>query len=63
MDVLLQNLQSEWEGDASKAFDARYNELRPGFVAAKDLIDEIARALDDIANSTEELDSTIASQF
>lgn len=63
MDTLLEVLQSEWEGESSVAFYDRFTELRPGFVAAKNLIDEIAAALDATANDIEELDSKIAGQW
>ena len=36
---------------------------RPSFVAAKDLIDDIATALDNTAEAVESTDSQIASQF
>ena len=35
MDALLRQLQSEWEGNASEAYAAKFAELRPGFVRAK----------------------------
>jgi WXG100 family type VII secretion target len=63
MDNLLNALQSEWEGESSAAFADRFTELRPGFVSAKELIDEIAAALDATANDIEDLDSQIAGQF
>ena len=63
MDALLTTLQAEWEGESSVAFEDRFQELRPGFVAAKDLIDEIAAALDATANDVENLDSQIAGQW
>ena len=63
MDSLLNNLQQEWEGESSAAFSERFEELRPGFVSAKDLIDEIAAALDATANDIEELDRQIAGQY
>ena len=63
MDQLLGALQSEWEGAASEAYAARFQELRPGFVKAKELIDEIAQALSSTANIVEETDSSIAAQF
>lgn len=63
MDVLMSNLQAEWEGESSAAFADRYTELRPGFIAAKDLIEEIATALDATANDIEELDTQIAGQW
>lgn len=63
MDSLLQQLQSEWEGAASESYAARYQELKPGFVKAENLIREIASALDSTAKIVEETDSTIANQF
>ena len=63
MDSLLQQLQSEWEGSASESYSARYQELKPGFMKAEELIREIASALDSTAKIVEETDSNIASQF
>ena len=63
LDALLQNLQGEWEGQASESYAARYQELRPGFVKAEELIKEIAAALDSTANIVEETDTNIANQF
>ncbi len=63
MDNLLQQLQSEWEGAASESYAARYQELKPGFMKAEELIREIAAALDSTAKIVEETDSNIANQF
>lgn len=63
MDTLLNQLQGEWEGQSSEAYAARYSELKPGFVKAKELINEIAHALDQTANDLEQLDSEIASKL
>lgn len=63
MDSLLQQLQSEWEGAASESYAARYQELKPGFVQAEELIREIAAALDSTAQIVQETDESIASQF
>ena len=63
MDALLKNLQGEWEGSASEAYASRFAELRPGFVKAKDLIDEISTALKSTAQIVEETDKSIANQF
>lgn len=63
MDSLLNQLQGEWEGSASESYAARYQELKPGFMKAQQLIDEIAKALDSTAKIVEETDSSIASQF
>jgi len=63
MDALLRELLGEWEGASSRAYAARFAELRPGFVRAKDLIDEIARALDATATALEETDAQLASSM
>ena len=63
MDTLLSNLQAEWEGAASESYAARYEELKPGFQKAEELIREIAAALDSTANIVETTDSDIAAQF
>ena len=63
MDPLLGQLQSEWEGNASEAYAARYQELKPGFQKASELIYEIASALDSTAKIVEETDNAIAGQF
>lgn len=63
LDTLLKNLQNEWEGDASRAYAAKFNELRPGFVKAKNLVDEISAALRKSAEIVEQTDRNIASQF
>ena len=63
MDNLLTQLQSEWEGSASESYSARYNELKPGFLKAQELIQEIATALDATARIVEETDQSIANQF
>lgn len=63
MDSLLKQLQSEWEGDASRAYAERFTQLRPGFVKAKDLVDEISAALKKTAQIVEETDRNIAGQF
>lgn len=63
MDTLLGQLQSEWEGSSSESYAARYQELKPGFMRAEELIREIATALDSTARIVEETDANIASQF
>lgn len=63
LDTLLQQLQGEWEGAASESYAARYQELKPGFQKAEDLIREIASALDSTAKIVEETDANIANQF
>jgi len=63
MDTLLNNLQGEWEGSASDSYAERYAELKPGFTQARTLVEEIAVALENVANTMEETDTSIASGF
>ena len=63
MDSLLQQLQSEWEGASSESYATRYQELKPGFVKAEELIREIAAALDSTAKIIEETDKEIAGTY
>jgi WXG100 family type VII secretion target len=63
MDNLLRNLQSEWEGAASQSYAGKFAELRPGFVKSKELIDEIAAALNKMAANYEQLDQSHASSL
>ncbi len=63
MDNLLRQLQGEWEGNASRAYAEKFAQLRPGFVKAKELIDEISQALKSTAQIVEETDQNIANQF
>ena len=60
---LLENLQGEWEGAASESYAARYTELEPGFKQARELVEEIAVALEDVATKMEETDNSISSAF
>lgn len=63
LDKLLAALQSEWEGTASESYGARYGELRPSFVQAEQLINDIAQALKATAQVVEQADADIAKQF
>lgn len=60
MDQLLSALESEWEGAAARAYSARFEQLRPSFVQAQQLIEEIAAALRKTAITLEETDQAIA---
>lgn len=63
MERLLQTLKSEWEGDAMRGYEDRYDKIRPSFNNAKELLDEIAHNLRETARIVEETDKNIASQF
>lgn len=63
MDRLLAKLKTEWEGNAVKGYEDRYNKIKPSFKNAKELLDEIANNLRATAKIVEETDNSIASQF
>lgn len=64
MDSLLNNLQSEWEGEASKSYAQRYySDLKPSFQKAQELIEEIAQSLNKTASQMREQDAAIAQGF
>ena len=63
MDKLLSTLKGEWEGDAMRGYEDRYNKIKPSFKNAKELLDEIANNLRATAQIVEETDRSIASQF
>lgn len=63
MDSLLRRLNEEWEGEASRAYAEKFEELKPNFIKAKDLIEEIACSLDQTAETLERTDQDIARAF
>ncbi len=63
MNSLLVQLQEVWEGESAKAYAARFEELKPGFQKAMELIEEIAGELKDTAQRMEEADITAAQKW
>ncbi len=63
MDTLIRALETEWKGDASKAYVARYNTLKPAFKNCKELMDELSTNLNQSAQIMEETDRKIANQL
>lgn len=63
LDRLLQKLQEEWEGEASRAYAEKFTQLRPGFDNAKKLVDNISEVLIKTAQIVEDTDKNIAGQF
>ncbi|MDM8300091.1 WXG100 family type VII secretion target [Collinsella tanakaei] len=62
MNNLLSTLQSEWEGEASKSYAERYeSDFKPSMQKAQQLLEEIAKALNDTARNMREQDAQIAS--
>jgi len=63
MGNIINELQSEWEGQASQAFAEQFNRLKPSFNDMRQLIEDIGTQLDATANAVEQLDQDIASRF
>ena len=63
MDTLLNKLQEEWEGESSRAYAEKFEQLKPGFVEASDLVQKISNNLNTIADSVESTDNSIAGKF
>ncbi|MCG3056475.1 WXG100 family type VII secretion target, partial [Escherichia coli] len=63
LDMMRNQLQDMWEGSSSQAFIAQYEELKPSFVEMSNLLNKIAKQLDDSANVLEDTDNQIASQI
>ncbi|AGF54056.1 MAG: hypothetical protein K0R54_5825 [Clostridiaceae bacterium] len=63
MDTLINELQSEWEGQASAKFADQYNELKPSFQKMQELTETIAKQLQQTGNAMQQMDQDIANQF
>lgn len=63
MDTLLSTLKSEWEGEAMRGYEDRYNKIKPTFRNAKELLDEISSNLKETARIIEETDTRIGNQY
>ena len=63
MQNIINELQTEWEGQASRAFAEQFDRLKPAFNDMRRLIDDIGTQLDATSNAVEQLDQEIASKF
>jgi len=63
MQAIINELQTEWEGQASRAFAEQFDRLKPAFNDTRQLIDNIGQQLDSTANAVEQMDQDIASRF
>ena len=57
------SLCETWEGASSQAFANQFEELKPGFNATSQLIEDIASQLRAISAALQEADSQIASKL
>ena len=63
MDSLIDQLQGEWEGEASTKFADQYHELKPSFQKMQELTITIATQLQQTGQAMEQMDQDIAKQF
>ena len=63
MGKLISALTNEWKGEASKAYEKRYNDLKPAFKNCKALMNELSVNLNQSAKIMEETDRKIAGQL
>jgi len=63
MGNIINELQSEWEGQASQAFAEQWGRLQPAFRDMVQLVEDISTQLNGTANAVEQLDQEIASRF
>ena len=63
MQSIINELQSEWEGQASRAFAEQFERLKPAFNDMRQLIDDIGTQLNSTADAVEQLDMDIAGKF
>ncbi len=63
MDSLLNTFKGEWEGDAMRGYEDRYNKIKPVLNNARELLVEIATNLRATAQIVEETDQRIGSQY
>jgi WXG100 family type VII secretion target len=64
MDSMLATLMGEWEGDAARSYQERWqSDLKPSFQRASELIEEIAVALNKTASILRDTDAQLAAQL
>ena len=63
MQNIINELQTEWEGESSRAFAEQFNRLKPAFNDMRQLIDDIGTQLNSTAVAVEQLDRDIAGKF
>jgi WXG100 family type VII secretion target len=60
---IINELQSEWEGQASQQFAAQFESLQPSFNSMQRLFEDLNKQLIGTADAVEQMDQQIASKF
>ena len=63
MTSLINELQTEWEGAASRSFAEQFNELKPSFINMHDLVVTISRQLNQTGQAMQKMDEEISKKF
>ncbi|MGX2958099.1 WXG100 family type VII secretion target [Peribacillus sp. JNUCC 23] len=63
LNTMIGELESVWEGEASRAFSEQYDALKPSFVQMQNLLEDISRQLKGTARALADADNQIASQI
>ena len=60
---LVNELQNEWQGNASNSFAQRFESLRPSMDKFVELYEDLSRQMNGVATTMEEVDQEIASRI
>ena len=60
---IIGELQTEWEGQASRQFAAQFESLQPSFNSMQRLFEDLSMQLKKTADAVEQMDSEIANRF
>jgi len=60
---IINELQGEWEGQASRQFAAQFESLQPSFNSMQRLFEDLSMQLVRTADAVEQMDSEIANRF
>lgn len=63
MHNILDELETDWAGEASRSFRSQFEALQPSFQSMRQLLDDMSMQLDGTANAYEDLDVTLASKY
>ncbi len=63
MQNVINSLPDSWEGAAANAYVEQFAGLKPGLDKTRELVETIARQIDQSLAAAQELDSNIAGQF
>ena len=63
MQNIINELQTEWEGKASRSFYDQFEALKPSFNKMRELFVDLSTQLNQTADAVQQMDEHIANQF